>query len=170
MTTRFYSAAGNFPPARAGAQQLGYARRRGQRRPRARGDDQQEPPRHGRARRGRTGLDDRVQGQVQGAGWLGAPHRGQAAPEGGGSAVVALVTVQDGVAGEKREVGVRVTGAGGGVSAGEQVQDVEPVGGGEGHWPAWIPGRSQRWTWSWRRAGKMLRGMTACTALGGAEL
>jgi hypothetical protein len=112
----------------------------------SRGDDQQDRSCHGRSRRGRGCVDDRVQRQVKGARRLGPPHLREAAAEGLAAAVRALVAVKDRVAGEEREIAGRISGAGGGVGAGEQVKDVEPVGNGQGHRPAAVSGRSQRWT------------------------
>ena len=73
----------------------------------------------------------------------------------------ALAAVQHGVLGEQRDVTVGVAAAGRLVRPGDDVKDVQPVGGGQAH------GRSQRSTRSRRSGGKTLLGITACTALGG---
>jgi hypothetical protein len=80
--------------------------------------------------------------------------------------VPALGAVQHRVRGEQRDVRVGVTAGGRLVGAGDDVQDGQPVSGGQ----AQEPGRSHAAIRARRSSGKTALGMTACTALGGMEV
>ncbi len=86
------------------------------------------------------------------------------------AAVLALFPVQDPVLGEERYIGGDVSAGGGVVGPGQQLEDVEPIVGREGHGEGLPSGRNQlpmRWT---RSAGKTLLGISPWTALGGIEV
>jgi hypothetical protein len=83
--------------------------------------------------------------------------------------MASLGAVKDGVIGEQASISLGVTAGAGRVSPADHVEDFDPLGWRQDH--AVLPGgRSQAPIRSWISAGKMLLGMTACTALAGMEL
>ena len=99
---------------------------------------------------------------------VAGPSAAQTGPtearSGGRGGVPALGAIQHRVVGEQLDVGVRVPPAGCVVGAGDDVEDVEPIRGRQGHGRSHAPIRARR------SSGKTLLGMTACTALAGIEL
>jgi hypothetical protein len=103
---------------------------------------------------------------MEGGRTLGGPDRPDRRAQRLPASVPTLGAVQHRVRGEQRDVAVGVLAAGRLVRAGDDLQDGQAVGGGQAH----EPGRSHAAIRSRMSAGKMLLGMTACTALGGIDV
>jgi hypothetical protein len=117
-------------------------------------DDQQDRVNNGLIR-AVARVDDRVQGQVQRRRALGGPDRPDRGPQPGRARVAALRAVEHGVLGEQLGVAVGVAAGSRRVGPPDDVEDVEPVRGRQGHEAA-AGGRSQSVSPSGPRSGAAL--------------